>query len=68
MNAPARKSRRRRHPLAHLVVALGIGLVITLMLLVLAVRQIGTLDLDAIYAQGMAQGHQICLSQGRGLL
>lgn len=68
MNAPERKSRRRRHPLAHLVVALGIGLVITLMLLVLAVRQMGTLDLDAIYAQGMAQGHQMCLSQGKGLL
>lgn len=57
--------RRRRHPLAAMVVWLGLSLVVALMLLVLLIVQMPSdQDLDAVYMQGMAQGALLC-EEGR---
>ncbi len=55
------RRRPRRHPLAAMVVWLGLSLVVALILLVLLIVQMPSeQDLDAIYMQGMAQGALLC--------
>ena len=60
MTAPRK---RRRHPLAALVVWLALGLIACLLALVLVVAAAATpvdAQLDSAYTQGMTQGYQLC--------
>jgi len=59
-------ARKRKHPLVHLVVWLGISLAMSMLLLVIVAARLPTADvLDRTFWDGMAEGNVMCLDLER---
>jgi hypothetical protein len=59
-------ARKRKHPLVHLVVWLGISLAMSLLLLIIVAARLPTADvLDRTFQYGMAEGSVMCLDLER---
>ena len=59
-------ARKRKHPLVHLVVWLGVCLVMALLALLIVASQLPASDvLDRTFLDGMAEGNVMCLDLER---
>lgn len=58
--------RKRKHPLAQIVIWMGVCLTVAVALLAIVVAQLPSADmLDSAFLDGLAQGNVMCLDQER---